>query len=107
MEFDCKNIYPNIGRIASRVTKEGNLYTVSLIGKSLPEDPFKFRVSKVLDGYECTPSYYVQRSGLAGPHFVYIQEATEEDAIKEVFLHGLMNFDPEDEGAIWHVNTDF
>ncbi len=107
MEFDCKNIYPNIERVASRVTKKGNLYTVYLIGKSLPEESFKFRVSKALDGYKCIQSYYVQRSGLAGPHFVYVEGTTEEDAIKNVFLRGLMNFDPEDEGAIWHINTDF
>ena len=108
MEFDYKNIYPDIGRIASKVTREGNLYTVHLIGKSLPKEPFKFRVFKASSGcYKCTQSHHVQRSGLADPHFVYIKGATEKDAIREVFLHGLMNFDPEDEGAIWHINTDF
>ncbi|MEQ3694279.1 MAG: hypothetical protein ABNH16_09410 [Thalassolituus sp.] len=108
MEFDCKSIYPNIGRIASKVTREGNLYTVNLVGKSLPEEPFRFRVSKASGGdYKCTQSHHVQRSGLAGPHTVYIKELTEKDAIREVFLHGLMNFDPEDDGAVWHVNADF
>lgn len=53
-------------------------------------------------------SHYVQCSGALGPHRPsWHPQSSIEEAVQEVFRHGLMYYDPEDDGAKWEANDAF
>ena len=53
-------------------------------------------------------SHFVHGSGLAGPQHPSCQPyQSAEEALEEAFLHGLMDYDPQDPDAEWEPNQSF
>ena len=86
----------------------GDIYEFELKGLAPPKEKFKVKLKKQKDGgFVALQSHYVHRSGLAGPHYVYITGENRLEALREVFLHGLMNYDLQDSGTKWVKEPDF
>ena len=82
-------------------------YEFSLKGDNAPA----FRAKILRDGqgqYMPSISHYVQASGCGTPHYPSFDVfPTLEEALKAALWHGLMNYRPEDAGAIWEHNPSF
>lgn len=95
-------------RLDGSIYKVVGEYEFDIARETLGEQ-FKVKVLKGSDGlFHCKMSHYVHRSGLAGPHYVSLHGySSEEEALSEVFMHGLMNFDKNDVGVKWQRNVDY
>jgi len=71
--------------------------------------PLKVNILKDHEGrFTPSMSHHVQASKAAGPHRPsFTPRISIEEALDEVFVHGLMFYDPKDEGAKWEVNESF
>lgn len=92
-------------KVINTAYKVISIYEFDLAGLSPPLENFKIKVLLLSDNqYTCRVSHSVQRMGLMGFHRVALSmHDSEEEALSEVFSHGLMNYDVDvdDEGAKW------
>lgn len=82
-------------------------YEFRLQGMGAP--PLKVNILKDHEGHFVpSMSCHVQASGAAGPHRPSFNFwPSIEEALHEALTHGLMSYDPKDEGATWEVNEFF
>ncbi len=100
-----QEIFPDIILSASQVD---DLYEFELKGLAPPKEKFKVKLRKQREGgFVAIQSHYVHRSGLAGSHYVHITGENRLAALREVFSHGLMNYDLQDSGAKWEKEPYF
>jgi len=86
---------------------EPKLFQLDLRGSGAPTLLVRIKGSK---GHGFTPelSHYVKSSSAAGPHRPSFHASdTLDEALDEAVLHGLMFYDPDDEGATWEANPLF
>lgn len=82
-------------------------YEFRLQGMGAP--PFKVNILRDHEGlFVPSMSHHIQASGAAGPHRPSLDfYHSIEDALHQALMHGLMSYDPKDEGATWEVNEFF
>lgn len=105
---DLEIIKEKFANKISAAVRNGDIYEFELKGLAPPPEKYKVKIYKNKAGhFVAKVSHYVHRSGLGGPHYVYIEGDSHLDILDEVFLHGLMNYDLNDEGAKWEKEPDF
>lgn len=94
-------------KIAAIEMIDPNLFRITLRGKGSPALLVRVRGNK---GYGFMPelSHFVRASGAGGPHRPSFHPSNSpEEALGEAITHGLMLYDPTDEGATWETNPNF